>query len=50
MKIMVGFDGTEAAQTALQVAARHAKAFEADIYVVTSLEGGAKEQLEDITR
>jgi len=38
MKIMVGYDGTELANAALDLARKHALAFGATVYLVTSLE------------
>jgi len=48
MKIMVGYDGTDVAKEALRVARRHAKAFEAKVYVLTSMFGGSEDQPENI--
>jgi nucleotide-binding universal stress UspA family protein len=41
MKIMVAYDGANVTNHALEVAVSHAKAFDAEILVVTSMEGGA---------
>lgn len=41
MKIMVGYDGTNVANHALEVAVTHAKAFDSEILIATSMEGGA---------
>ena len=38
MKIMVGYDGTELANAALELARKHARAFKASVYLVTSME------------
>ena len=38
MKILVGYDGSEIAEGALKEAHKHAHVFNADIYIVTSLE------------
>jgi len=38
MKIMVGYDGTELANAALEVARKHARGFNATVYLMTSLE------------
>ena len=43
MKILVGYDGSNAAMDALKLAIRHAKAFQAQVVVVTSLKGEDKE-------
>ena len=40
MKILVGYDGSNAAKEALSVAKKHAKVFGAEIFVVTSMVGG----------
>lgn len=39
MKILVGYDGSRQAKDALDLAKKHALAFEAHVYVVTSLFG-----------
>ena len=38
MKIVVGYDGSKAADDAIKIAQKHAKAFEAEVYVLTFLE------------
>jgi nucleotide-binding universal stress UspA family protein len=38
MKILVGYDGSKAADEAIKLAQKHANVFNADIYIVTSLE------------
>lgn len=48
MKIMVGYNGSKAAKAALEQAKNYAKAFDAMIYVVTSMEGGSREKVEEI--
>lgn len=40
MKILVGYDGSNAAKEALSVAKKHAKAFGAEIFVISSMIGG----------
>lgn len=40
MKILVGYDGSNAAREALSVAKKHARVFGAEIFVVTSMVGG----------
>lgn len=40
MKILVGYDGSNAAKEALSVAKKHAKVFGAEIFVVSSMVGG----------
>ena len=48
MKILVGYDGTNAAREALQLALKHARAFGAEVEVVTSMTRGSEAQLEEI--
>jgi nucleotide-binding universal stress UspA family protein len=48
MKILVGYDESRVAEAALTLALKHAKAFGADILVVTSLEQGPMLKKEDI--
>jgi len=48
MKILVGYDGSNVAKNALEIALRHAISFRAEVYVVTSLIGGTDEPNEDI--
>ena len=48
MKIIVGYDGTNAAKEALNLAITHAKSFGASVEVVTSMEKGTESQREDI--
>jgi nucleotide-binding universal stress UspA family protein len=50
MKILVGYDGAKAAEDVLKLAHKHAKAFKADIYIVTSLEQGPALKKEDIDK
>ena len=38
MKFLVGYDGSNESEAALQEAQKHANVFNADIYIVTSLE------------
>jgi len=40
MKIMVGYDGSDAAEAALNVAIQHARVFQAQLIMVRSLKGG----------
>ena len=40
MKLLVGYDGSNSAKAALALACTHAKAFDATIEILTSLEGG----------
>ena len=48
MKIMVGYDGSNAAKNALNLAKMHAKAFRAKVYILTSMVKGSEKQLEEI--
>ena len=50
MNIVVGYDGSDAANEALNVAKKHARAFEGKIYVITSLVGGTEESAEEIIK
>ncbi len=40
MKIMVGFDGSKVSEAALELAAKHAQTFGAQIFLVQSMVGG----------
>jgi nucleotide-binding universal stress UspA family protein len=48
MKILVGYDGTNSAKEALNLAKTHAQAFGATVDVVTSMQKGTEHQREDI--
>jgi nucleotide-binding universal stress UspA family protein len=50
MKYMVAYNGSDSSQRALELAMTQAKKDDAMIFVVTSMEGGAGETLEDIQR
>ena len=50
MKILVGYDESKSAENALKLAQKHAEAFSADIYIVTSLEQSPTLKKEDIDR
>ncbi|MEW6529369.1 MAG: universal stress protein [Thermodesulfobacteriota bacterium] len=50
MKILVGYDGSNQAKEALNVAKKHAQAFTAAVYVVTSLVGEDETTTEDIRK
>lgn len=50
MKILVGYDGSNQAKEALNVAKKHAQAFSAVVYVVTSLFGEDETTTEEIRR
>jgi nucleotide-binding universal stress UspA family protein len=48
MNIVVGYDGSDEAKKALNVAKQQAKAFDGKIHVLTSLVGGMNENAKDI--
>ena len=48
MNIMVGYDGSNVSKEALELAKKHAKAFNAKVYVVRSLAQSREMKLEDI--
>ncbi|MCK9274221.1 MAG: universal stress protein [Syntrophales bacterium] len=48
MKIIVGYEGSRMSHMALDLAKKHAKAFGAEVTVITSLEGGRADKIEDI--
>ena len=50
MKFLVGYNGSNAAENALKLAQNHAKVFNAEIHIVTSLEQGHDLSKEDIGR
>ena len=50
MKIMVCYDGTDVGKIALNVTSQHAEAHNAEILVVTALEGEPHEQLHNIEK
>jgi len=50
MKILVGYDGSKVAEDALKIAQKHANAFKADIFIVTSLDQSHTLQKEDIDK
>ena len=41
MKILVGYDGSNSGKDALALAKKHAKAFDAQVLIVSSLTGGS---------
>jgi len=49
MKIIVGYNGSGAAGDALALALKYAKAFNACVDVVTSLEQGTENEIQDIS-
>jgi nucleotide-binding universal stress UspA family protein len=50
MNILVGYDGSKVAADAVQLAIRHAKAFNGKVYIVTSMEGGPQVPREDFEK
>ena len=48
MKILVGYEESRVADAALNLALKHARAFGADIFIVTSLEQSHELQIDDI--
>ena len=50
MKIMVGYDQSNVAKEALKLAKKHAKAFDAKVYVVRSLAQSREMKREDIQK
>ncbi len=42
MKILVGYRGVDVGKDLLEIALKHAKAFDAEVLVVTSMKGGEK--------
>ena len=50
MKILVGYEESRVADAALKLAHKHAKAYGADLFIVTSLEQSPTLKKEDINR
>ena len=50
MKILVGYDGTNSAKEALNLAKSHAKAFGASVAVVTSMQKGTESGRKEIEK
>lgn len=50
MKIMVGYDSSNVSKEALKLAKKHAKAFDAEVYVITSMIGGREVPREEFSR
>lgn len=48
MKILVGYKGTNVGKDLMDIAVKHAKAFNGMIYIVTSLIGGDKTEQQEI--
>lgn len=50
MKILVGYDGSKAAEDALNIAIIHANAFNAEVIIATSLEQGPNLEKQEIEK
>ena len=50
MKIMIGYDGSEESKRALDLAAKHAKAFKGTVFIVTAMKQESELELKDIER
>lgn len=50
MKILVGYSGTSVSKAALSLAREHAQAFNAKVFIMTSMEGGSGETPREIAR
>ena len=50
MKILVGYDGSKVADDVVKLAHKHAKAFEAEVHIMTSLEQSAGLKKEEIDK
>jgi nucleotide-binding universal stress UspA family protein len=50
MNILVGYDGSKVAADALELAKKHAKAFDAKVFIVTSMVGGPEALREDFEK
>jgi nucleotide-binding universal stress UspA family protein len=50
MKFLVGYDGSNEAEAALKEAQKHANAFNADVYIVTSLEQSSTLQKAEVEK
>ena len=48
MKFLVAYNGSSVAKLALELARQHAKAFQAEVDVITSMEGGSGETIEEV--
>ena len=49
MKIMVGYEENNASEVSLKIAVQHAKAFAAEVLLVTSMVSGYEPDIEAIT-
>ena len=50
MKILVGYDGSRLSENVLDLAHKHAKAFNGDIYIMTSMKQDPELKKEDIDK
>lgn len=50
MNILVGYNASYVSKSALELARKHAKAFDGKVYVLSSSEGGSKEKIEDVSK
>lgn len=50
MNILVGYDGSQVAKDVLELAKKHAKAFDAKVHVVTSVERGPQVPKEEFDK
>ena len=50
MRILVGYDGSKVADDVIKLAHKHAKAFEAEVHIMTSLEQSAGLKKEEIDK
>jgi nucleotide-binding universal stress UspA family protein len=50
MKFLVGYNGSDESKAALSLAGDFAKTFNAKVFVLASMEGGAGEKIEDINQ
>ncbi|MFO7665870.1 MAG: universal stress protein [Desulfobacterales bacterium] len=50
MKILVGYDELGAVSSAIALALKHAKAFDAEVELLTSLEEGTENDIKDIAK
>ena len=50
MKILVAYNGSEAAKAALSLARDHAKTHDGVVFVITSMEGGSKETANEVLK
>lgn len=48
MKILVGYKGTNVGKDLMDIAVKHAKAFDGEILIVTSMMGGEKTERKDL--